>query len=115
MSIMPKGARPVTVFTANVLTSMLACLFAGLAPGLAQAQEDAASAAQRPVIHAPPVTPPPPRPAVDTLPKWSEFPTPPTDVPTVAEIAQRVRSQTMASGNAPTRAAKAERALTKAA
>lgn len=85
---MLKGASPITVFAAFVVL--------GLSGGSAFAQEDAAAAAQRPVVHAPPIVVPA-RPENDTLPKWSEFPAPPTDVPTVAEIAQRVKTQTAAS------------------
>ncbi len=46
-----------------------------------------------PIVHAPP---PPDAPSKDnlTMPKWSEFPVPPTDVPTVSDIAARVSVQT---------------------
>lgn len=50
-------------------------------------------------VDMPPLVPPPPivAPAAKTdnlpFPKWSEFPVPPTDVPTVSEIAQRVKTQ----------------------
>ena len=46
-----------------------------------------------PLVPAPPVNVPAPKADNLPFPKWSEFPVPPTDVPTVAEIAQRVKSQ----------------------
>lgn len=93
MTIMPVGMRTL----AGLLAGAAVCLTAGAAV----AQEDAVSAAQRPVVHAPTVVAPV-RPTVDTLPKWSEFPVPPSDVPTVAEFAQRVNSQTKASAQLKT-------------
>lgn len=45
-----------------------------------------------PIVPAPP--PPAPPPASDlTMPKWSEFPVPPKNVPTPADIAVRVKSE----------------------
>ena len=45
------------------------------------------------LVPAPPVAPPAPK--VDNLPfpKWSEFPVPPVNVPTLPEIAQRVKAE----------------------
>ncbi|WP_155914645.1 hypothetical protein [Asticcacaulis sp. AC460] len=59
------------------------------------AQESAESAAQRPLAPLPGVTPA--TTATPGIPKWSDFPAPPGDVPTVAEFAQRVKTQTAAS------------------
>lgn len=50
------------------------------APGLAQAQDA--------------VTPPPAEArGLDTMPRWSEFPAPPQDVPTAADIKRRVEAE----------------------
>lgn len=61
----------------------------------AMAQESPESAAQRPLAPLPNVTPS--TTATPGIPKWSDFPAPPTGIPTVAEFAQRVKTQTTAS------------------
>jgi hypothetical protein len=38
----------------------------------------------------------PPSPSLSTMPHWSEFPVPPTDVPTAADIKERVDAQIVA-------------------
>ncbi|HVZ29941.1 MAG TPA: hypothetical protein VG839_06075, partial [Asticcacaulis sp.] len=42
------------------------------------------------------VAPPAPSPSLESMPHWSEFPVVPTDVPTAADIKQRVDMQTAA-------------------
>ncbi|EGF90595.1 hypothetical protein ABI_36240 [Asticcacaulis biprosthecium C19] len=64
--------------------------------GVSQAQESAESAAQRPLAPLPNVTPSHSAVAAG-IPKWSQFPTPPADIPTVAQFGQRVKTQTAAS------------------
>ncbi len=46
-----------------------------------------------PVVPAPPIVSPAAKSDNLSFPKWSEFPVPPTDVPTLPEIAQRVKVQ----------------------
>lgn len=46
-----------------------------------------------PIVAAPPLTAPPPVSSL-TMPKWSEFPVPPTGVPTPKDIAVQVKMQT---------------------
>ena len=45
-----------------------------------------------PIVTAPPIPPATPKNDL-TMPKWSEFPVPPKDVPTVTDIAARVKTQ----------------------
>ena len=73
-----------------------------VAAGAADAQTPAKAPAPPPqttAVIAPPVVPAPAIPAPPssdnlTMPRWSEFPVPPTDVPTVKDIAARVKTQT---------------------
>jgi hypothetical protein len=61
----------------RALTVVIAVVCA--APGLAQAQETAPPAAEAR--------------GLDTMPRWSEFPAPPQDVPTAADIKRRVEAE----------------------
>ncbi|WP_155847330.1 hypothetical protein [Asticcacaulis sp. AC402] len=87
--ILPVWMRPLRA------TAVLSGFCLVLAGG-ASAQETAESASQRPVAPIPAVAPSLTSVAAG-LPKWSEFPVPPSDVPTVADIAARVKTQAIAS------------------
>ncbi len=77
----------------------LAVVLVGVSAGVVHAQTAIqAPAPQTTAIIDPPIVPAPPPPAPPpasdlTMPKWSEFPVPPKDVPTPSDIAVRVNAE----------------------